>query len=167
MRSRASRTHLDILLDRLSHYRGWTLTSIEAAPQDWLYRRAGWTECTLGWHMGHLAWKQDSYAHLYCGLPQQLDADWQRRFYSAAPLDLAEAPSTAELRAVFDQALVHFTTAFADLTDAELARSDPTWPDGTLLGALVNVIMHEGEHLAGIDALVWSFTHRPDATELG
>lgn len=159
MAQSASRPMLTILEEKLDHYRDWTVKILSSAPDAWMYRPAGWTECTIGWHMGHVAWKLDSYGAIYLGREPALDSEWQRRFYSEAALDPAEAPSVADLRAVFADTHRHFLAALAGLSDDDLPRTDPAWPDGTLLGAIANVIMHEGEHLAGIEALVWSFQH--------
>jgi len=149
---------VDILADRLRCYRGWTRRLTDATPDDWLYREVGWSECTIGWHMGHLAWKQDSYGHIYFGEPQQLDQSWKARFYSEARLDVRFAPPATELRATFDAVFERFMAQVAAIDDAGLTRSDPDWPDRTMLGALTNVIFHEGEHLAGIESLRWAFT---------
>jgi hypothetical protein len=158
----ASQPLIAILGDKLVAYRGWTLKAIDGVPDDWIYRIAGWSECTIGWHMGHLSWKLDSYAELYFGQPQQLDSAWQRGFYSDAPLDLSEAPTLERLWEVFEGSHARFAAALAACTDNDLPRADPSWPDGTLLGAVANVLMHEGEHLAGIEALVWHFRNAPD-----
>jgi hypothetical protein len=157
MAESASRALLEILAEKLDHYRGWTREYTDAAPDAWIYRPTAWTECTIGWHMGHLAWKLDSYAGIYLNLPATLDAEWKRRFYSEAPLNSEEAPAIAQLREVFSGAHQRFLEGLAPLTDDDLPRADPAWPDGTILGALANLIMHEGEHLAGIEALVWGF----------
>ncbi len=142
----------------MRHYRGWTNTLLAKTPGDWIYRQVDWTECTIGWHMGHLAWKQDSYGPIYFGEPQQLDAAWKVGFYSEAPLDIATAPPPADLRATFGAIFERFVAQVATLDDVALTRCDPDWPDGTILGALTNVMVHEGEHLAGIEALRWAFT---------
>lgn len=77
--------------------------------------------------------------------------------YSEVPLDPRDAPPLDDLRAVFAATHAAFIAALSGAVDADLARADPAWPDGTLLGGVVNLIMHEGEHLAGIDALAWWF----------
>ena len=147
-----------ILEGRLRHYRSWTGELLAKTPDDWLYRQVDWSECTIGWHMGHLAWKQDSYGLIYFGAPQQLDATWKTGFYSEAPLDIASAPPAIELRATFDAVFERFMAQVATLDDVALAQANPDWPDGTILGALTNVMVHEGEHLAGIETLRWAFT---------
>lgn len=148
-----------LLESQLRRYRGWTSESVTEPPDEWLYRQVDWTESTIGWHMGHLAWKHDSYAMIYFGAPQRLDASWKARFYSEKPLEIATAPPVADLRATFDATFERFMRQVAALDDAALTRADPAWPDGTILGALTNVIFHEGEHLAGIEALRWAIRH--------
>ncbi|RIK38283.1 MAG: hypothetical protein DCC58_16875 [Chloroflexi bacterium] len=149
-----------ILQQNLSDYRRWTDATLAKAPDRWIFRAAPWTTCTLGWHMGHLAWKLDSYGAAYFGATAHLDADWKRRFYSDTPLDPADAPPLDQLRAVHTATHQRFVTALAQLIDDDLATAHSDWPDGTLLGGILNVIMHEGEHLAGIDAMVWYFQHK-------
>ncbi len=149
---------LTILEDRLRHYRGWTNTLLAKTPDDWFYRQVSWSECTIGWHIGHLAWKQDSYGLIYFGEAQRLDTLWKQDFYSEAPLDIATAPPPADLRATFGAIFERFVAQVATLDDVALTRCDPDWPDGTIFGALTNVMVHEGEHLAGIEALRWAFT---------
>jgi hypothetical protein len=144
-----------LLVDQLRRYRGWTQSLLDETPEDWVYRRVDWTECTIGWHAGHLAWKQDAYGAIYFGAEQRLDSDWKRLFYSADPLDLAAAPPVAELRRVVTEVFERFASQVAALDDAALPRASSDWPDGTVLGAITNVIFHEGEHLAGIEALRW------------
>ena len=148
------------LVSDLRRYRGWTEASLARVPDAWVYRRAGWTRCCIGWHMGHLAWKQDAYVATYFGLPARLDADWERRFYGPDPLDPTEGPPLPDLRRAFDDAFSCFLSALGEVRDADLLSGDPAWPDGTRLGAVTNVIFHEGEHCAGIDALRWSFARR-------
>jgi len=152
------RSIVEIMEGRLREYRGWTNTLLAKTPDDWLYRQVDWSECTIGWHMGHLAWKQDSYGSIYFGETQQLDAAWKADFYSEAPLDIATAPPSSELRTTFAAIFERFVAQVAALDDEALTRTDPDWPDGTILGALTNVMVHEGEHLAGIEALRWAFT---------
>lgn len=146
-----------ILTVELRRTREWTERSLARLPAGAWWRPAPWTECTAGWHLGHLAWKLDDDAARYFGAARALDAGWEARFYGAAPLDPADAPDDAALLRAFRETHARFVALVAELRDADLARSSPDWPDGSVLGAIANVLVHEGEHLAGIDAVRWWF----------
>ena len=60
------------LVRELERYRSWTEKLLVKVPDEWVYRRVGWTKCSIRWHLGHLALKQDNYAALYFGATPQL-----------------------------------------------------------------------------------------------
>lgn len=159
MADRTGRETIELLELQLRDVRRWTDKLLARAQEDWLYRRVAWTDNTIAWHMGHLAWQQDQDGAAAFGSVAQLDSDWTRFFGFDCEVFPPDAyPPAQRVRAVFASTCARFLEQLGQVDeDRALLQRSNTRPDRAVLTIVVNIIYHEGEHSAGIGTLVDAF----------
>jgi hypothetical protein len=164
------RTTVELLEQQLREYRRWTKKLTDQTPEEWFYRRVKWTDNTIGWHMGHLAWQQDVDIELAFGIDRALDPEWDRLFgYGCEVYDADAYPPIGRVRAVFDTALQRYLEQLGQIEeDAALIQKLPRSPaystlNWTILTSVIHLIAHDAEHANGIGTLLAHFAR--DAEE--
>lgn len=149
------RETLELLEGQLRQMRGWTRELLNRVPDEWLYRRAEWTDCTIGWHMGHLAWEIDVEADAAFGIGRRLDSDWDQLFAAGArPVASEEYPSPERVRRAFSITINRFLEQLGQTEDDSVLMRRRRGGPKTLLERVLVLIYHEGEHANGIETLL-------------
>jgi hypothetical protein len=158
------RTTIELLEQQFREVRRWTRKLTDRVPDEWFYRRVDWTDNTIGWHMGHIAWQQDIDTELCFDVDRVLDPEWDRLFGFGCDVYDADAyPPVERTRTVFDVTLRRFLEQLGQIDeDAALIVTLPRSPaysqlDWTILTSVVHLICHEGEHANGIGTLLAHF----------
>jgi hypothetical protein len=158
------RMTIELLERQFREVRRWTRTSTDRVPDDWFYRRVDWTDNTVGWHMGHLAWQIDIDTELCFDIDRALDPEWDQLFgYGSEPWDASAYPPIERVRRVFDTTLQRYLEQLGQIEeDSAILRTLPRAPEHTrlewtILTSVVHLITHEGEHANGIGTLLRFF----------
>lgn len=158
------RTTIELLERQFREIRGWTTKLTDRVPDAWFYRRVEWTDNTIGWHMGHLAWQIDVDTELAFDLDRTLTPEWDQLFgYGCDVYDTEAYPPIARTRAVFDVTLRRYLEQLGQVEDdtalIQILPRSPSYStlDWTVLTSVVHLICHEGEHASGIGTLLRSF----------
>ncbi len=152
------RETLELLESHLREVRNRTRDLIARAPDEWLDRRVEWTDCTIGWHMGHLALTLDEQADAAFGIGRRLDSDWERLFATdTGPAAPDEYPSPERIRRAFSITLNRFLEQLGQVEDDSMLMRRRRGGPKTLLERVLIVIYHEGEHANGIATLLRRF----------
>jgi hypothetical protein len=158
------RMTIEMLERQFREVRRWTRKATDRVPDEWFYRRVTWTDNTIGWHMGHLAWQIDVDTELAFGIDRALDAAWDQLFgVGSEPYDAVAYPPIERVRRVFDTTLQRYLEELGQIEeDAAILRTLPHAPaylrlEWTILTSVLHLMVHEGEHANGIGTLLASF----------
>lgn len=152
------RMALELLESQLRQVRSWTRELIAGMPDEWMHRRVDWTDCTIAWHMGHLAWEQDVFADSAFGIGRRLGDDWERLFSAGSVVLEPEAyPPPERIRAAFSIALNRFLEQLGQTEDDTVLMRRRRGGPKTLLEQVLVLIYHEGEHASSIGTLIRCF----------
>ncbi len=149
------RQTLELLESELRKVRGRTRELIAHTPDEWLYRRVEWTDCTIGWHMGHLALELDEQADAAFGIGRRMGEEWERLFATgASPAAPDEYPAPERVRTAFSITLNRFLEQLGQVEDDSVLMRRRRGGPRTLLERVLVLIYHEGEHANGIGTLL-------------
>lgn len=149
------RETLELLEGELRQMRGWTRDLIARAPDEWLNRQAAWTDCTISWHMGHLALELDQQADAAFGIGRRMGEEWDRLYAGGASLAAPEEYlSTDRVRNAFGVTLNRFLEQLGQVEDDTMLMRRRRGGPKTLLERVLIVIYHEGEHANAIGTLL-------------
>lgn len=144
---------------------GWTRELLEKTPDDWFWRRTGYSDNAIGWHAGHITYCQDEARIRYFGATPFYTRAEKRLFgFGCEALPVEEYPAPDVMRADFIADHERLLAVLATLDDNATTQTAPHSDGEAIAFRIGGILAHLAEHSASIQTLLDYFEREAQRT---